>query len=92
MKKIIFTALVSIFVATNAFSGEEIQLAAAIGSTGPTAASPGTSDVAKPSSEGTKTTTAATGTSTTTMVVLGVIGAGVIAAVAGGGSSSTSSH
>ena len=92
MKRIFFTALIGLVAGSHVFAGEEIQLAAAIGSTSSTAATPSASDGAKASSEGKATPAASTGMSTTTMVTLGLIGAGVIAAVAGGGSSSTSSH
>ncbi len=93
LKKIIFAALVGMVVVPYAFAGEEIQLAAAIGSTSsPTGStSSGSSGSATTTDTGTTDTgTAATGMGTTSMVTIGVIAAGAIAAIAGG--SSTSNH
>lgn len=100
MKKIILSTIISLVLATPAFAGEEIQLAAAIGAGGtqePTTGSESTPGSETPTTGGGGAvgggaggTAAAAGMSTATMVTLGVLGAGALAAFSGG--DSTSNH
>ena len=98
MKKMIFTLFVSIVLSAPAFAGEEIKLAAAIGSgtTSGAVPCPTCSGAIGSGTAATTATTAATATaaglSTASMVAVGVIGAGALAAIASGGSTSTSNH
>ena len=91
MKKIIFAVLVSVAVAPHVFAGEEIQLAAAIGSTNTPAGASGSGG--SPTTPAGNTGTGgglAGGLSTPSMIAIGVVGAGALAAIAG--SNSTSNH
>jgi hypothetical protein len=86
VKKIIFAALVGLVATTHAFAGEEIQLAAAIGSSSPTgSASSNKSD----DDDGAAAVPATKGMDTSTMAIAGGIAAVVLVAISG---NSTSNH
>ena len=97
LMKTILGFLVMIIVAVPVFAGEEIQLAAALGSGstkattgGSGAIGSGASTPAKTTGTATTTAASATGMGTGTKIAIGVLGAGAIAALAG--TSSTSNH
>ena len=94
MKKLLLIACVSMGLSGYAIAGNEIQLAAAIGSGG--ASTPGGSTASTTTASTTTATTTGAGTaatlSTAGIVTVGVLTAGVVAALASDGSSSTSQH
>lgn len=88
MKKIIIALAASIVVSTSAMAGEEIKLAAAIGSGAavrPAPSDDNTGGAAVPAG----TAGASAGMTTTNMVAVGVLAAAGLAAVANSGSSTS---
>jgi hypothetical protein len=84
MKKILIALATSLMITTSAWAGEEIKLAAAIGS-GAAVQPKRTSDANRTVGAG---ETAAGAVSTSTMITIGVVSAAALAAIANSGSSS----
>ena len=83
MKRITLAVLATLTISSHAFAGEEINVAAAIGS--------GASTTSTASTAGAATTSTAS-TATANMIAAGVIAAAGIAAISSAGGTSTTSH
>ena len=94
MRRAIFAMLICMAVTMPAYSDEEIQLAAAIGSSSTTSHSGAIGSGGKTTvkDEGSPNATVKSGLSTANMVGIGIVSAVGIAVVAGGGQTSASSH
>ena len=95
IKKAIFIGLISMVISAPVYSGEEILLAAAIGSSTSQGRGGALGSGRKKDDDKAAIILPATSSgsmSTANMIALGIIGAGAVAAIANAGSTSTSNH